>query len=49
MHAAFGVGARQAVMAYFQRRVPEVTASFSRLFAGEPPPPSPLDIGGVNI
>ena len=50
MHATFGVDARQVVMAYFQHRVPQVTASFSRLFAEAPSADiSPPDTGGVDI
>ena len=50
MHATFGVDARQVVMAYFQRRVPQVTASFSRLFVEAPPTTiSHPDTGGVDI
>lgn len=41
MHTAFGAGARQEVMAYFQRRAPQVTASFSQLFADVPPEAPP--------
>ena len=47
---AFGADARQDVMTYFQRRVPQVTASFSRLFTEAPQPDiSPPDTGGVDI
>lgn len=50
MHASFGVDARQDVVAYFQRRVPQVTASFSRLFTEAPQPDiSTPDSGGVDI
>ena len=46
MHATFGVDVRQVVMVHFQRRVPQVTASFSRQFAEAPPAAiSPADTG----
>ncbi|MYB24217.1 MAG: nucleotidyl transferase AbiEii/AbiGii toxin family protein [Acidimicrobiia bacterium] len=38
MHATFGVDVRHIVMTYFQRRIPQITASLSRLFT-EPPQP----------
>ena len=48
MHATFGVDVRQFVMAYFERRVPQVAASLSRLFAETPPDASPQDTGSLD-
>ena len=45
MHDTFGVDARSVVMAYFQRRSPEVAASFSPLFVEEAQPPA----AGVDV